>query len=159
MSVMNLIKHRSSVSLSLSVYIKTHPPHMGAQVTNKLPAPLFFSTPFCKVRYQKITDFAERCRFYREKSPDFCIENICRGPGQRGTLSEGSQSGLRSRPNTEQCCFAGCTSPASPAAKTSCPLGSHGCLPLYHGHWKLELLAVAGGNGTHADQPRRADER
>lgn len=49
--------------------------------------------------------------------------------------------------------------PAPSAAKAACPLGSYGSLPLYHGHWKLELLAVAGGNGAHADQPRRADER
>ncbi|MDO5545655.1 MAG: hypothetical protein Q4F81_07530 [Eubacteriales bacterium] len=46
-----------------------------AQTANQLLALFLFSTPLCKTRYQKIVDFAERCRFYRQKSQEFRIKN------------------------------------------------------------------------------------
>lgn len=49
-----------------------------AQAANPLLAPLKFSTPLCKVRYQIMAVFAERCRFFCKKAARFNIdiENI-----------------------------------------------------------------------------------
>ena len=49
--------------------IKTPPSRNRAHAAKPLHAPSFFSTPLCKVRYQKMAAFAERCCFCREKSP------------------------------------------------------------------------------------------
>ena len=42
-----------------------------AQAANPLLAPLTFSTPLCKVRYQKMAAFAERCCFFCRKTASF----------------------------------------------------------------------------------------
>ena len=42
-----------------------------AQAANPLLAPLTFSTPLCKVRYQKMAAFAERCCFSCRKTASF----------------------------------------------------------------------------------------
>lgn len=42
-----------------------------AQAANPLLAPLTFSTPLCKVRYQKMAAFAERCCFFCGKTASF----------------------------------------------------------------------------------------
>lgn len=46
-----------------------------AQAANPLPAPFLFSTPFYKIRYQIMADFAERCLFSCEKTPQYCINS------------------------------------------------------------------------------------
>ncbi|MGN0997966.1 MAG: RNA polymerase sigma factor [Faecousia sp.] len=47
------------------------PPRNRAQAANPLLAPLTFSTPLCKVRYQKMAAFAERCCFFCRKAASF----------------------------------------------------------------------------------------
>ena len=47
------------------------PPRNQAQAANPLLAPLTFSTPLCKVRYQKMAAFAERCCFFCRKTASF----------------------------------------------------------------------------------------
>jgi len=42
-----------------------------AQAAKPLFAPLTFSTPLCKVRYQKMAAFAERCCFSCRKTASF----------------------------------------------------------------------------------------
>lgn len=44
-----------------------------AQAFFGLLAPLNFTTPFYENRYQKIADLAERCWFFCEISPPFCV--------------------------------------------------------------------------------------
>lgn len=46
-----------------------------AQAANPLPAPFLFSTLFYKIRYQTMADFAERCLFSCEKTPQYCINS------------------------------------------------------------------------------------
>lgn len=46
-----------------------------AQAANSLPAPFSFSTPFYKIRRQVMADFAERCLFSCEKTPQYCINS------------------------------------------------------------------------------------
>ena len=47
------------------------PPRNRAQAANPLLAPFTFSTPLCKVRYQKVAAFAERCCFFCRKTASF----------------------------------------------------------------------------------------
>ena len=57
---------------------RSHPQKVNIQVqvtdTDRLFAPLIFSTLLCKVHYQKIVSFAERCLFFCHKTAWFCIE-------------------------------------------------------------------------------------
>lgn len=52
-------------------YHKSTPPLNRAQAVKSLLAPLKFSTPLCKVRYQKMAAFAERCCFFCRKAASF----------------------------------------------------------------------------------------
>ncbi len=57
---------------------QSHPQKVNIQVQVtvdvRLSAPFIFSTSLCKVHYQKIVSFAERCLFFYQKAAWFCIE-------------------------------------------------------------------------------------
>ena len=61
------------IRLAFGKHQTLQPPNNQAQAAKSLLAPLNFSTPFCKVRYQKQADFAERCCYFCRKTAQFCI--------------------------------------------------------------------------------------